>query len=383
MAAGTGIGDCCKCGLGRCFGTPMSVHWTFWFNWIFQVVFAVIQYSNSWKYILVIAILWGPVSIVMLIFHELGHIWSNRSFGGTCHYSMLWPLGGFNDCNIPGGTCLQEFWVALCGPLMHIPQFFIWIAVMAVAAPNGVDYYGAGFDIEELDNGGADIWFADLSKRALDVNIMLFALNLLLPAYPMDCARMVAALSVHCGLSVERAGLMLVIVGAVLGFGCFIYGILSLVSGEGPGLFLLLIGLFVLYTSWTLYAMVKAKTIHQHPIFQPDCYKGRSTGRTNLSDPVSEKQGSPPSPRASSNKPLPKRGDQPSPRASRNKPLPKRGSQQNRPNNQRDVEMGNTQPSTNKPAAKHPPNKQPSSSGAEKNAPKQSGAPKKKTAPKK
>ena len=111
-----------------------------------------------------------------------------------------------------------------------------------------------------------------MAKRTLDINIMIFVLNLIIPAYPLDAARMVAAMCVHCGMTIEKAGYVLVVIGAVLGFVCLMLGIFSLINGGGYGLFYLLIGVFVLWTSWSLYSMIKNGSIGTHPIFQPDCY---------------------------------------------------------------------------------------------------------------
>jgi Zn-dependent protease len=225
-----------SCGMGTCAGgIPTSVHWTFFFVWMFQIIFTIIMYASSWKYILNITILWGPVLILTILLHEWGHVARNRSFGGTCSSIMLWPLGGFSNTDIEKGTCLQEFWVALFGPLTHIPQLFVWMLIMALCAPQGLSYYGDGLDVKAIDEGGAGIWFAQLSKGALDLNIMIFFLNLLVPAYPLDAARMLAAMSVHCGLSIVRAAWMLLIVGGVMGALALIYGIISLISGSGPG----------------------------------------------------------------------------------------------------------------------------------------------------
>lgn len=195
---------CCTCGQ-----LPVSIHWTFFFVWILQIVIAVIQYSDSWKNAVNVAVLWGPVLALTALLHEWGHVVRNRSFGGSCTYIVLWPLGGFSNTSISDGTCLQEFWVALCGPLMHLPQMILWMIVLALAAPNGLDYYSTNGGVPALDDGGAGIWFAQLSKGALDLNIMIFFLNLLVPAYPLDAARMLAAMSVHCGLPVLKAAYLL------------------------------------------------------------------------------------------------------------------------------------------------------------------------------
>lgn len=184
------------------------------------------------------------------------------------------PFGGFNDCTIPDGKCWQEFLIAIAGPLMQVPLMFIWLIVMAIAAPEGVSYYGTvGFDIDRLDDGGGGEWFAQLAKRSLDINIMIFALNLMLPAYPLDAASMVAALCGQCGLSIVRSAWVLVIIGAILGAAAALMGIVYLVAGSGPGVFLLLMGLYVMYTSWQMHSQIKDGTIYSHPIFKPDCYR--------------------------------------------------------------------------------------------------------------
>lgn len=289
----------CKCGIGTCFGVEWSLHWTFWFNVLFQVLFAVIQHPRSWKYLLLIFTLWGPLTILIVIVHEIGHIWRSRAFGGGCTYSMLWPLGGFSNCYVTQGTCLQEFWVAFCGPLMHIPLIFIFLAIMALSARSGVAYYSREFTIEKLEEREAYYWFAQLFKRGIDVNIMIMVINLVLPAYPMDASRMVVSMCVHCGLTVEKAALVLVVIGSLFGLVCIIWGIISLVSGTGPGLFMLLIGAYVAYSSYTLYSHKQNDTLESHPLFEPDCYRNKSEkdrrrrGNSRSSTPTPGRQSQP------------------------------------------------------------------------------------------
>lgn len=83
--------DVCTCGLGKCAGgTQFSVHWTWAINLLIQIIFAAIQYATSWKYILLVATVWGPACLLALFFHELGHIGATRCQRGTHTYSMLW-----------------------------------------------------------------------------------------------------------------------------------------------------------------------------------------------------------------------------------------------------------------------------------------------------
>lgn len=229
---------------------------------------------------------------------------------------------------------------------------FIWIVVMAIVSEEGINYYGVvGFDIDRLDNGGAGEWFAQLAKRSLDLNIMIFALNLLLPAYPMDAASMVAALCGHFGLSILRSAWVLVIIGAVLGFAALIIGILYIVAGSGPGVFLLLLGLYTMYTSWQMYGQIKAGNIQSHPIFKPDCYHRGQTTNLSQSPPV-QRQVPPMSPTRSgrSRAPSPTKSAPRSPK-SNGQSLPRRGG-----NRDEDIEMGKR----SSPKKKNPSKKKPS-----------------------
>jgi Zn-dependent protease len=264
--------------LGTLWGMPWSVHWTFLLILIIQIVVAIFQFSVM-KYTWMIVVLWGPVLLLTVLLHEFGHIFRTRAYpGGYCTSIILFPLGGFSTCHIPDGSVMQEFWVALCGPLTHIPQILFWLLIMGVSAPDGVSYFGQEFDINEFEEGGADQWFAALGQRAMVLNIILFAINLLLPAYPLDGARMLAALGVRFGLSIPITAIVIAVLGMVIGLVCFIYGIVKLISGDGPGVLLLLIGLYVAYTSGSLFYMNRMGLAHQHPLFGPECYRNANGG---------------------------------------------------------------------------------------------------------
>ena len=73
----------CSAPLGSCcMGIPITVHYTFFLLLAAQVFFAVTQYDSFW-YTLLMAILYGPILLVTIIIHELGHAWMNKRFG-TC-----------------------------------------------------------------------------------------------------------------------------------------------------------------------------------------------------------------------------------------------------------------------------------------------------------
>ena len=271
-------GEGCTTGCGRCFGIPVGVHWTFWFLAVFQIVITAL-YDPSPVYIGCTAVVYIPILFLTCLFHEFGHIWCTRYFGGSCGSILIWPLGGFSTCHISDGTCLQEFWVALCGPLMHIPQIVVWVIVVAIAAPNGASYISSNFNLSEFEDGGAAHFFARTGQQAVMLNLLIFLINMFVPAYPMDCVKALAAILVYFGLSLLTTAYTIGIIGSVLGFVLLIYSISAFINQNGYGFMLLLIGLFVMFTSGSLLWMARQGTHRSHPIFQPECFDNPQTIR--------------------------------------------------------------------------------------------------------
>ena len=53
--------------------------------------------------------------------------------GADVHYILLWPLGGLafvGHSSSPG----RDLFVAVMGPLMHLPQLALWVAILALSA---------------------------------------------------------------------------------------------------------------------------------------------------------------------------------------------------------------------------------------------------------
>ena len=279
-------GEGCSTGCGRCFGIPVSVHWTFWFLAIFQIAITAL-YEPSPVYIACTAVVYTLILFLTVLFHEFGHIWCTRHFGGSCGSILIWPLGGFSTCHIPDGSCLQEFWVALSGPLMHIPQIIVWVIVVAIAAPNNTAYLSQTFNITEFENGGVAHFFARMAQQAVMLNLLIFLINMFIPAYPMDCVKALAAILVYFGVSILTTAYVISVIGLVLGFILLMYAISAFINQNGWGFMLLMIGLFVMYTSGSLLWMARQGTHRSHPIFQPECFNNPQGGRrpTNNSTP--------------------------------------------------------------------------------------------------
>ena len=71
----------CALPLGSCcMGIPIRLHYTFLALLAVQVFFAYRQHDDFW-YTLLMGILFGPVLLITVLIHELGHAWMNRRFG--------------------------------------------------------------------------------------------------------------------------------------------------------------------------------------------------------------------------------------------------------------------------------------------------------------
>lgn len=131
------------------------------------------------------------------------------------------------------------------------------------------------------------------------------------------------------------------------------------------GFFMLFMGLFLAWTTWSIYRSISQKQIFQHPVFQPDCYhsggverrEGRQTQLSNQQEAPAQRPMQRPSgsTKKTNNKNLPHNSSNSPRKASR-------GSSKS------DVETGNMKKS----------NKRPSTTQKKKGPPKQSMAKKKK-----
>ena len=77
-------------------------------------------------YILFIVTLYGPILLITVIAHELGHALTTKRMGGQVEKIVVWPLGGFAVYSPTEGGLGGDLKVAFMGPAMHIPMGLIW-----------------------------------------------------------------------------------------------------------------------------------------------------------------------------------------------------------------------------------------------------------------
>jgi hypothetical protein len=117
------------------FGIPVRVSYFF----PVVIVLAVLDgLSEGWLAILWYCTLFGPVLFGTVLIHEFGHsLACLKLVNGHVDQILLWPLGGLAYCG-HGGSPIDDFKVAISGPLTHIPQTLVWLALLAISRPGDV-----------------------------------------------------------------------------------------------------------------------------------------------------------------------------------------------------------------------------------------------------
>ncbi len=163
--------------VGRIAGIPIYIHWTFLIllGWI---LFSGLNAGKTLPAALV------EVGFVLSLFgcvvlHELGHALVARRFGVPTSDITLLPIGGVARLQRIPDKPIEEFLVAIAGPLVNVV-----IAALLYAAGARLTLTAAENDF--LLKGG-------FVGRLMLVNLFLVLFNLL-PAFPMDGGRILRSL---------------------------------------------------------------------------------------------------------------------------------------------------------------------------------------------
>ncbi|HET6877520.1 MAG TPA: site-2 protease family protein [Jatrophihabitans sp.] len=162
---------------------------------------------------------------VSLAGHELAHAVVARSYGMRVKRLTLWMLGGVTELDGEPPSPGADAWIAASGPVATI--VFGGIAA-GLAAVVGVDNIF----------GAALAWLAAIS--------FLLAVFNLLPGAPLDGGRLVRAIVWRRTGDQARATIAAANVGRVLGYVFVGLGLLLVFAGDPGGLWLALVGWFVI-----------------------------------------------------------------------------------------------------------------------------------------
>ncbi|MFN8612826.1 MAG: hypothetical protein U0931_35135 [Vulcanimicrobiota bacterium] len=227
--------------IGRLLGVRIRIHWMFF---VFGLFFMASQPNKQSA-----AIYLGVLFVTVLI-HEFGHIFAARHFHLDADRVVLWPLGGLAFVG-RSGSAWQEFWISFFGPFTQI--------VLGLASGLWLYFNGAKFAlIPSLlmplvavgEPGGL---LGAVISTVFMVQVWLFALNVLLPAYPLDGGRMLVAMVINRVGGLRAAGMAMVLTLLSSGY--------LLVEGSQ------LLGFCLMMEAALLYQLRQTGEIYSHPSF--------------------------------------------------------------------------------------------------------------------
>lgn len=221
--------------LFKVFGIEVRVHWSF----VLILAYGAFAYSSGASDP-VIGALYG-VLVILLLFvcvtlHEFGHALVAKYFKVNVPHITLLPIGGVASLERMPDKPLQEFLIAIAGPLVN----FVISALLFPLLLLSQSIQGQSFslnNIGELLNRMQSPGIANLLIYLVVTNLGLGIFNLL-PAFPMDGGRILRAL-LAMGMSYVDATRIAVFVGRMMAALFALWGILN------GNIFLLLIAFFI------------------------------------------------------------------------------------------------------------------------------------------
>lgn len=155
--------------LGRLFGIPVYIHWTFWL----LPLWVILAQPGGLPAGLLLAVIFAMFGCVVL--HEFGHILTARGFGIGTRDVTLYPIGGVASMERMTERPSEEFVISLAGPMVNVViAGLIGVALGAASVWGGVM--------------AEDAVLGHFLQLLMYLNIGMAGFNLI-PAFPLDGGR--------------------------------------------------------------------------------------------------------------------------------------------------------------------------------------------------
>lgn len=176
----------------------------------------------------------GFVSALLLfasiLLHELGHAIVARRHGINVEEIELWLLGGVSKMRDEAHDPSDELRYALAGPAVTAAIALLFGAIALALPSSSSEVVRALVDYQLL------------------VNALIFGFNML-PAFPLDGGRVLRSILWSRSHDLERSTTTAAIVGRAFGYAFVALGVLELFAGGPAGLWLAIVGLFLIAAS--------------------------------------------------------------------------------------------------------------------------------------
>src|SRR5215216_7227120 len=171
--------------IGRIAGTAIRIHITFllFLVWIWAGSYVTGGAEAAWSGLIFMVLLF-----LCVLAHEFGHIFTARAFGVQTPDVTLLPIGGVARLERIPEEPIQEFLIAIAGPLVNV---VIALVLMAFA----------GADLGTRHLAAVESSQVPMVDRLASVNLFLALFNMI-PAFPMDGGRVLrAVLAIKLGFT--------------------------------------------------------------------------------------------------------------------------------------------------------------------------------------
>lgn len=168
--------------LGRWAGVQLRLH-------AFFILFAVVALhaastdGSFWYAVAALGILF-----VSVLVHELGHCCAAWHVEGSAESVLIWPFGGLSDVQVPHEP-KAELLAALAGPVVNLAVWAISALGIVVLQQDAGAVIALLHPLKPPMPVSGMSWMAGLELAAW-INWLLFLVNVLLPAVPLDGGRM-------------------------------------------------------------------------------------------------------------------------------------------------------------------------------------------------
>jgi Zn-dependent protease len=174
------------------FGIPVFLHWSFGLIFVYILWYAqsndLSLYETAWLTGLFMAL------FVCVLLHEYGHALSARRYGVKTRDIVLMPIGGVARLERMPEKPIQEFVVAIAGPLVNVAiAILLMVLIWIFADPIHLELLQSMLlsdpDAEVMEE--VSIQIPQLLQFAINLagtNLVLVLFNMI-PAFPLDGGR--------------------------------------------------------------------------------------------------------------------------------------------------------------------------------------------------
>ena len=235
---------------------------------------AILAQGGGGMAFLLVLVVTGPLLVLMVFVHEVGHVAEAARHGCTPRLILLWPLGGLAVIATTAVDPKHRALIAAAGPATHVPMVLFWLVLLSCTGHFTLS-------TRQLLLNTPDGWLAALFVFEVVYNLATLAFNLLVPCYPLDCSQIIISLLCVHGWP------KLKIAEAILASSCVVlfllagYAIWGMGSGEPSAALGLFTVIWLALQSVTLYQAYQLGEpgLSVHPLFRDNTAVAASVGQ--------------------------------------------------------------------------------------------------------